>query len=146
MQHIDHLRRTGVEPGRSREFNRIIDAWRLEELRQALRRELRTHSGQLALARMIGVGRSVVRKLLEMRSVPEPRNLDRLREWAADRPAVETPFGVVCLAVLVEDMPPAARYGARLELAETLTRLYGQTGADVPQWLGLELEDRRRHS
>jgi transcriptional regulator with XRE-family HTH domain len=146
MQHTDQVRRTGVAPGRSREFSRIVDAWRLEELRQALRRELRTHRGQLALARMIGVGRSVVRKLLEMRSVPEPRNLDRLHEWAADRPAVETPFDVVCLAVLVEDLPPDARYGARLELAEMLTRLYGQAGADVPQWLGLELEDRRRRS
>jgi hypothetical protein len=50
------------------------------------------------------------------------------------------------MGVLVEDLPPDARYGARLELAETLTRLYGQAGADVPQWLGLELEDRRRRS
>jgi len=144
MQQWDYLRRTGVDAGRSQQFNQIADAWRVEELRQALRRELRTHMGQLALARMIGVGRSVVRKLLEMRSVPETRNLHRLRQWAADRPAVETPLEVVCLVVLVEDLPPGARYGARLELAETMTRLYQRAGAEVPRWLALELEDRGR--
>ena len=143
MQRTDYLRRTGVAPGRNEGFNRVAAAWSLEELRQALRRELRTHRGQLALARMIGVGRSVVRKLLEMRSVPEAANLDRLREWEADRPAVETPAEVVCLAVLMEGLPPDARYGARLELAETLASLYGRAGAKVPRWLALEVEDRR---
>jgi hypothetical protein len=144
MQWTDYPRRTGVDAGRNQQFKLIDDAWRLEELRQALRRELRTHMGQLALARMIGVGRSVVRKLLDMRSVPETGNLDRLREWAADRPAVETPLEVVCLAVLVEDLPAGARYGARLELAEMMARLYERAGAEVPRWLALELEDRGR--
>lgn len=144
MQRTDHLRRTGVAPGRNDRFDRVADAWRLEELRQVLRRELRTHRGQQALARMIGVGRSVVRKLLEMRSVPEDRNLDRLREWEADRPAAETPIEVVCLALLTGGLPPGARYGARLEIAETLTRLYREAGAEVPKWLVLEVEDRRR--
>jgi transcriptional regulator with XRE-family HTH domain len=144
MQQSDYLRRTGVDAGRNQQFNQIADAWRLEELRQALRRELRTHMGQLALARIIGVGRSVVRKLLEMRTVPEPRNLDRLREWAADRPAVETPVEVVCLAVLVEDLPADARYDARLELAGMMARLYERADAEIPKWLTLELEDRGR--
>lgn len=111
-----------------------------------IRRELRTHCGQLALARIIGVGRSVVRKLLEMRSVPEPANLDRLRDWAADRPSAETPLAVVCLAVLVENLPPGARYRARLELAQTLTRFHEETGTEVPQWLTAEVQDRRRDS
>ncbi len=132
-------------PGRTGELNRVAEAWRLEELRQAVRRELRTHRGQLALARMIGVGRSVVRKLVEMRSAPRDANLDRLREWAADRPAVETPLETVCLAVLVEGLPAAARYGARLELARALTRLCREAGGEVPRWLAVETEDRRRH-
>jgi len=144
MQRMDYLRRTGVAASRDGEFDRLADAWRLEELRQVIRRELRTHCGQLALARIIGVGRSVVRKLLEMQSVPEPRNLDRLREWAADRPSAETPRAVVCLAVLMENLPPSARYRARLEVAETLTRLYGESGTEVPHWLANELQDRRR--
>jgi hypothetical protein len=144
MQRTDYFRRTGVAPSRTGEFDRVADAWDLEELRQVIRRELRTHRGQQALARMIGVGRSVLRKLLEMRSVPVGANLDRLREWAADRPAAETPAGVVCLAMLVEGLPAGARYGSRLELAETLTRLHREAGSEVPRWLGLEIEDRRR--
>ncbi len=144
MHRTDYFRRTGVVPSREGEFNQLADAWRLEELRQVIRRELRTHCGQLALARLIGVGRSVVRKLLEMRSVPEPVNLDRLREWAADRPPAETPLTVVCLAVLVECLPPGARYDARLELAETLILLHHRTGVDVPQWLLHEVQDRGR--
>lgn len=146
MQRTDYLRRTGVAATREREFDRLADVWRLEELRQVIRRELRTHCGQLALARIIGVGRSVVRKLLEMRSVPEPANLDRLREWAADRPSAETPLAVVCLAVLVEGLPAGDRYRARLELAQTLTRLHEETGTEVPQWLTQEVQDRRRDS
>ena len=144
MQRTDYLQRTGVAASRNGEFDRLADAWDLEQLRQVIRRELRTHYGQLALARIIGIGRSVVRKLLEMRSVPEPENLNRLREWAADRPSAETPLAVVCLAVLIENLPPSARYRARLELAETLPRLHDESGVEVPQWLANEIQDRRR--
>ncbi len=144
MQRTNYLHRTGVAPSRTGGFNRVADAWGLEELRQAIRRELRTHTGQQALAGMIGVGRSVVRKFLEMRSVPEVANLDRIREWAADRPAAETPVEAVCLAILMDDLPASARYGARLKLAETLTHLYHEAGEDVPRWLALEIEDRGR--
>lgn len=146
MRGTENLRRTGVAASRKHEFDRFADVWRLEELRQVIRRELRTHCGQLALARILGVGRSVLRKLLEMRSVPEPANLARLRDWAADRPAAETPLALVCLPVLVDNLPPGARYRARLELARTLTRLHEETGTEVPQWLIHEVRDRRRDS
>ncbi|HEV2150638.1 MAG TPA: hypothetical protein VGR37_24785 [Longimicrobiaceae bacterium] len=134
-----------MAPGRDRGFDRLADAWMLEELRQALRRELRTHGGQAAVARSIGVSRSVVRKFLEMRSVPEPRHLDRLRDWAADRPYAETPLPVVSLAVLVDGLPAGARHRARRELAGCLACIYQQSGEEVPAWLALEVEDRRRH-
>ncbi len=145
MQPADHVRRSGVPPARNGDFNRFADAWKLEELRQVVRRELRTHRGQQSLARMAGVGRSVVRKLVEMRSVPVNANLDRLREWAADRPLAEAPLEAVCLALLVEELPANARYRVRLELAEALTRLHQEAGSEVPAWLVREIEDRRRH-
>lgn len=143
MPRMDYVRRTGIVPSRNEQFDRIAGAWELEELRQALRRELRTHRGQQALARLIGVGRSVLRKFLEMRSVPEPRNLALIRDWSADRPAVVTPLGPVCLSVLVEDLPPAARYHARREIAAAIIRLYRQSGEEVPEWLTHEVTDRR---
>jgi len=143
MYQTDSLRRTGVE-GPHREFDRFADEFALEEIRQALRRELRTHAGQRSLARVVGVGRAVIRKLVEMRSVPEHWNMQRLREWVADRPAVETHVGAVSLALLVADLPPGERYAARLRLAEEITRLHVEAGVKVPQWLVHEVEDRRR--
>lgn len=136
--------RRPVEPVHSLEFQRFSGEWSLEELRQALRRELRTHSGQLALARFIGVGRTVIRKFVEMRSVPRGENLERLREWAADRPFAETPAGAVAFALLVGDLPSANRYQARLTLAEALIEHYAAAGQPVPEWLVNEVADRRR--
>lgn len=145
MQRTYPLRRTGVASSRNRDLDALNDTWKLEELRQAIRRELRVYRcGQESLARMAGVGRAVVRKLLEMRSVPEPENLGRLAEWAADRPSAETPLPLVCMAVLLDGLPAGERYRARLELAESLARLYREAGIEVPPWLVLEVEDRRR--
>lgn len=143
MYQTDYLRRTGV-PGQHLEFNRFADELAREEIRQALRRELRTHAGQRSLARVVGVGRAVIRKLVEMRSVPQHWHMQRLREWAADRPVAETPAGAVSLALLVADLPAPERYAARLRLAEEVTRLYAQSGVEVPAWLAHEVEDRRR--
>lgn len=56
------------------------------------------------LARLIGVGRAVVRKFVEMGSIPRIEHLERIREWAADRPAAEIPAGEVALALLVEEL------------------------------------------
>ncbi|HEX2093354.1 MAG TPA: hypothetical protein VHG28_13195 [Longimicrobiaceae bacterium] len=133
-----------MEANRAVELGRVADEWALEELRQALRRELRTHRGQEALARIIGVGRAVIRKLVEMRSVPRPEHLNRLREWAADRPAVEMHAGTVLLAMLVADLPAAERSRARRSLAAELARLHHEAGVEVPQWLASESADQRR--
>lgn len=120
---------------RERDFDRFVDERGLEELRQALRRELRTHAGQRTLARTAGVSRAVVRKFAEGRSVPTPESLARLREWAADRPPVETPLGAVALALLVAELPPGERTAARRRLAEALAAAYVAAGAEVPPWL-----------
>lgn len=139
----DYLRRRGIGISRKLAFDRFANEYGLEELRQAVRRELRTHCGQEALARMIGVGRAVIRKLVDMRSVPQDEHLDRIREWMADRPAVETDVGAVALALLVADLPAAERYRARFELAGELADAYRRVGVEVPQWLANDRADRR---
>lgn len=144
MLRTRYLRRKRVRLSRTEQFNLFADEWGLEELREAVRRELRTHQGQLALARLIGVGRAVIRKFVEMRSVPRTEHLERIREWAADRPAVEVPVGMVALALLVEDLAPASRYRARGALARELRRWYAEEGVGVPGWLEDEIFDRRR--
>jgi hypothetical protein len=116
--------------------------WRFEALRQALRREIRTHSGQRVLAATLGVGRSVIRKFLELRSTPSPHNLEVLEAWAEDRPAVSVPTGAVCLALLAGDLEPGLRYNARLRLAKGLAELYADSACPVPTWLRDEISDR----
>ena len=140
----DYLRKAGIGISRKVAFDRFTDEYGLEELRQAVRRELRTHCGQEPLSRIIGVGRSVIRKLVDMRSVPLDEHLDRIREWAADRPAVETDVGAVALALLAADLPAAERYRARFELVDQLAGAYRRAGVEVPQWLADEISDRRR--
>ena len=144
MLRTAYLRRRGIPLSRTQQFDRFADEWNLEELRQALRRELRTHRGQLALARLIGVGRAVVRKFVEMRSIPRIEHLERIREWAADRPSAEIPGGAVALALLVEELAPASRYRARGALARELIRWFEEEGTEAPEWLHQEITDRQR--
>lgn len=121
------------EIARTRDINTFLDQHDLERIRQALRRELRVHSGQLALAQEIGIARGSLRKFVDMQSIPLPANMDRLREWAADRPEIWTPIGAVCLATLVLDLVPAeARAPARRHLARELAALYARAGQPVP--------------
>lgn len=126
-----------------RNIDFLLDAQLLEEIRQVLRRELRTHGGQRAVARAIGVGRSVIRKLLEMRAEPRPEHMALIREWAEDRPEVRVPLGALCLATLVAELDSPLRYDARLRIAETLAQVYAGSGADLPAWLADELGDRQ---
>ncbi len=66
-----------VESLQALDFNRFADVHAIESLRLAVRRELRVHRGQRALARLIGVCRGTLRKFVEMRSLPTYRNLRR---------------------------------------------------------------------
>lgn len=127
------------EIARTRDIHTFLDQYALEHIRHALRRELRVHSGQLALAREIGIARGSLRKFIDMQSTPRPANMDRLREWASDRPEVWTPIGAVCLATLVLDLVPAeARAPARRHLARELAVFYARAGQPVPAWLAAE--------
>lgn len=127
------------ETMRAQEFNRFADAHAVESLRLAVRRELRVHRGQRALARLIGVCRGTLRKFVEMRSFPTPCNLEKIRDWAADRPEVQAPFGTVALAVIAEDLPADFRLQARLRLARELAAMYAEVGKALPSWVAEEL-------
>jgi len=141
MQRTDVLRR--IESTDQEIVTRILSQeWRFEALRQALRRELRTHSGQRQLASMIGVSRSVIRKFLELRSIPTPENLATLEAWSEDRPAVSVPAGAVCVALLAGDLEPCLRSRARSRLAEALAEIYRDSIHPVPAWVRNELSDR----
>ena len=118
---------------------RLSELLEIEMLRQIVRRELRTHGGQRTLAREIGIHRTSLRKFADGQSTPEPTNLAEIREWAADRPQVEMPMALVALAVLMDDLPPAARPGARHRFAKLLHDLYSETGEGVPTWVSNEL-------
>ncbi len=141
MEHGIAQKRVGSS--RREILDRIADEYRLESLRQAVRRELRTHGGQRTLAKQLGLSRSVIRKFVEMRSVPAAENLQVIQEWAADRPDVETPLGSLCFAVLAAELSPALRYQARLRLAEALAEVYAGSDEAAPAWLAHELGDRR---
>lgn len=119
----------------------LADTRRLERLRLALTRELRASPGQRSLAEMIGVGRSVVRKFVEMRAIPTEENLRLMEEWAVDRPEVYPPVGAVALAVLIADLPADLRFGARRRLAAELRAIQEAAGLTVPEWLESELAD-----
>ena len=126
------------ELARRHDLDILLDLYELERLRQVLRRELRVHTGQRTLAGEIGISRGSLRKLLDMESVPTYRNLQRLKEWAADRPEVWTPLGSLGLAVLVMDLPAEARADLRRQVACLLDSAYFRLGQTSPEWLGRE--------
>jgi transcriptional regulator with XRE-family HTH domain len=118
---------------RKRDFEVIADARDLETLREALRREVRVHTSLRALALNIGVDRGTLRKFLAMESVPRAENLDKIRDWAADRPELATPLGSVALTLLVHDLPGHRRAHVRRQLAQELAAAF--TRHMLPEWL-----------
>jgi len=123
---------------RAQEFNLFADTHAVESLRLAVRRELRVHRGQRALARLIGVSRGTLRKFVEMQSLPTPSNLEKIQEWAADRPDVQAPLGAVALAVIAGDLPADFRFRARLRLSRELASVYAEAGESPPPWVAEE--------
>jgi hypothetical protein len=117
-----------------KEIDLYADERELERLRRTVGRELASHSGQEALAREIGVSRIVLRRFLG-HSAPQFRHLQKIREWAEDRPPVWTPFGVVLLATIVRGLPATERIRARSCLARVLADGFRRAGASVPPWL-----------
>jgi hypothetical protein len=117
------------------ELDAYADERELERLRRTLRRELATHRGQEALAREIGVSRIVLRKFLAYQAVPRPEHLQKIREWAEDRPPLWTPFGVILLATIVRGVPASERAWTRSSLAQVLSAGFRRAGASVPTWL-----------
>lgn len=120
------------------EIDAYADEREMERLRRTLRRELATHPGQEALAREIGVARIVLRKFLAMTATPRPKNLQKIREWAENRPPMWTPFGAVLLATAVRDLPGDERARVRHHLAQALHDGYRRAGVAVPAWLDAE--------
>jgi len=116
------------------EIDIYADERELERLRRTVRRELDTHRGQEALARVIGVSRIVLRRFLEY-SVPLPKHTQKIREWSEDRPPVLVPFGSVLLGTAVRDLPAPHRARARRSLAQVLAEEYLHAGRAVPAWL-----------
>lgn len=116
----------------------LMDLYDLERLRQVVRRELKVHTGQRTLAQEIGISRGSLRKLLEMQSVPTHHNLERLKEWATDRPEVWTPLGALALAVLVMDLPAEMRADLRRQVACLVESAYFRLGQSPPDWLARE--------
>ncbi len=137
MKHGALARRDALRP---LDFDHFADAHAIESLRLALCRELRVYGGQRALARQIGICRGTLRKFVEMRSLPTPQNLDKIRDWAADRPEVRPPLGAIALAILAGDMPAGARLRLRRGLARELAAAYREAGAELPSWVAEELE------
>jgi transcriptional regulator with XRE-family HTH domain len=117
------------------EIDAYADMRELETLRRALRRELEDHPGQDDLARVIGVGRSVLRKFLEQRTRPRLGALMKIRRWAEDRPPMFVPLGSVILATAVHDLPGGHRARARRDVAEALLLSYQRAGVPLPDWL-----------
>lgn len=109
-----------------------------EAIRRALRKDLRTHAGQRVLAEQIGIGRSALRKFLDM-SLPGQDTMEKLREWLQDRPEPEVPPGAVALAILAKEFPAPRRVWARRQLAQRLLELLGKAGVKVPAWVREEV-------
>lgn len=121
------------------EFDRFADMHAIESLRLAVRRELRVHRGQRALARLIGVCRGTLRKFVEMRSLPTDENLEKIRDWASDRPEVRAPLAAVALAVLADGVPAPLRIRTRRALARELSAIYAEAGEVLPAWIEEEM-------
>jgi len=127
--------RLPAEAALRRDFHLLADARRLEMLRQAIRREVRSQSSLRSLAKHIGVDRGSLRKFLAMESVPSVENLAKIVDWSQERPEVWTPLGSVVLAVLVLDLPGPRRASARKQLARTLAAAFSDAEMPVPEWL-----------
>lgn len=117
----------------------FADVREIETLRQMVRRELRTHSGQRTLAREIGVHRETLRKFASGQSRPAEANLEDIREWAQNRPELRIPMAVIGLALLMEDLPPTRRPAARRRMVELMSDLYAETTEGTPTWVSDEL-------
>jgi hypothetical protein len=125
-----------LAPASPQSFTDILE---LEMLRQVVRRELRKQGGQRSIAREIGVHREVVRKFAQGQSTPTGPSLVAIREWAEDRREISVPLALVALAVLVDDLPPTQRPGARGRFAGLLAEIYQENGEGVPTWVSDEL-------
>lgn len=104
-----------------------------EALRQTIREGVR-QNGQHVTALLLGVPRAVVRKFLAM-SNPRPATLERLQQWALDRPEAEVAPGLAALAVLAGEFPSPVRACARRRLARTLASMHVASGASPPEWI-----------
>jgi DNA mismatch repair ATPase MutS len=118
-----------------RDLDIVADARRLETLRQAIRREVKTQSSLRGLAQHIGVDRGSLRKFLTMESVPGCENLAKIEDWSEERPEIWTPLGAVALAILVLDLPGPRRGPARQQLARMLASAFSESDRPVPEWL-----------
>lgn len=130
--------RLPADLARTRDFEIVADARRLERLRQAIRREVRAQSSLRSLARDIGVDRGTLRKFLAMESVPQTDNLARIEDWLENRAEVWPPPGAVAFAVLVRDLPGQNRGVVRRQLACLLASAFTEAKMLVPEWLELE--------
>ena len=120
------------------DFAILMDLYELERLRQVLRRELTVHTGQRTLAAEIGISRGSIRKFLDMQSIPTHQTLQRIKDWAGNRPDAWTPLGALALSVLVMDVPAEARGDLRRCLAGLLEATHARIDQPVPQWLAGE--------
>lgn len=130
-----------ISPAEARQLDleAVARARELEQIRQALRHELRVHTGQHSLAQHIGISRGTLRKFLDLESVPVHRNLTHLRDWMENRAAAPVPLGAVCLSILVDELLPGSRRkAARRHLAKELAAMFVRGGQAVPPWLAQE--------
>jgi hypothetical protein len=127
---------TGAPADDHEYFARIRSA---EILRQALRRELRLYGSERARARDVGIDRNMLRRFVSGESVPRLRALERIRDWASDRSEPRIPLAQVALALLVDDLRPPARPGARRRVAAALAECFHESGDGAPTWVLDEL-------
>lgn len=122
------------------DLNIFLDLYRLERIRQVLRRDLRVHSRQQDLAREIGISRGSLRKFVDSQSIPSHQVQQRLQDWVDSRPPIWTPPGAVALVLLVHDLPYQQRGEARRRLARELAAIYAEGGREISAWLTEEME------
>lgn len=141
MRPMRYLSSERVRPDLAPEhdLNIYLDLYRLERIRQALRRDLRVHNRQQDLAREIGISRGSLRKFVENQSIPSYEVQQRLQDWVDSRPPIRTPPGAVALVLLVHDLPYQQRGEARRRLARELAAIYGEAGREIAQWLTEEV-------
>jgi len=121
-------------------WDRIVDARELETVRQQLRRELRVHGSQRALATEIGISRGTLRKFERGESTPDRVSLAKLTRWAEDRPGLELGTDVLGLALLMEELPPTSRPRSRKRVATVLRAEYLAADLQVPKWISDEIQ------